>query len=117
MARLAASASVETAQNRTEPHQIASSASRLLALTGFLGLPLAGCATLTPGQRIALYCNPIASALDLATLNTVGSIDRCVQAVHDRIESAELRHQYEKDCLRPAPNPDRAWWCREGTHE
>lgn len=37
--------------------------SALLFLSALL---LTGCATLSPGQRIALWCNPVAHAVDLA---------------------------------------------------
>jgi hypothetical protein len=41
------------------------------ALLVLVALFLTGCATLSPGQRIALWCNPVAHAVDLAMVGGV----------------------------------------------
>lgn len=72
---------------------------RRFLLLGSLLLLVSGCANATPAQRIAIYCNPVAHAVDLAgALAPYGLcplcgvfVDDCVQAIKDKVEEAKSK--------------------------
>lgn len=65
-----------------------------------LVLALSGCANATPAQRRAIYCNPVAHAVDLAgVLAPYGLcplcgvfVDDCAQAIKDKVEEAKSKN-------------------------
>ena len=94
-----------------------------------VALLVSGCSSMTPGQRIGLYCNPVAQAVDVVIIGLVLAelplylyvpgrassssasgnssglpIQNCIQAIKDKVRQAEIEKSEAVDC--PALDPE-----------